>query len=90
SVDQGLNPVDPRFSFFLRAFYPKEPSLALVEFLYARFKNIKVGFHHCKSLFVAPFPGWRIRLCLLRLQRIPHFTLVLFAVAPLMSGSNSL
>ncbi|RWV97851.1 hypothetical protein GW17_00039334 [Ensete ventricosum] len=29
SIDQGLNPVDPRFSFFLRALYPKEPSLAL-------------------------------------------------------------
>ncbi|RWV82405.1 hypothetical protein GW17_00056100, partial [Ensete ventricosum] len=28
--------------FFLRALYPKEPSLALVEFLQARFKNIKV------------------------------------------------
>ncbi|RWW67981.1 hypothetical protein BHE74_00024524 [Ensete ventricosum] len=41
-VDQGLNPVDPRFSFFLRALYPKDPSFALVEFLQARFKNIKL------------------------------------------------
>ncbi|RWW37934.1 hypothetical protein BHE74_00056875 [Ensete ventricosum] len=43
SVDQGLDLVDPRFSFFLRALYPKEPSLALVEFLQARFKNVKRG-----------------------------------------------
>ncbi|RWV92851.1 hypothetical protein BHE74_00001272 [Ensete ventricosum] len=42
-------------SFFLRALYPKEPSLALVEFLEARFKNIEAGFHRCKSLLVAPF-----------------------------------
>ncbi|RWW85249.1 hypothetical protein BHE74_00006089 [Ensete ventricosum] len=45
-----------RDSFFLRALYPKEPSLALVEFLQARFKNIEVGFHHCKPLLVAFFP----------------------------------
>ncbi|RWW11458.1 hypothetical protein GW17_00024931 [Ensete ventricosum] len=50
SVDQGLNPVDLRFSFFLRALYPKEPSLALIEFLKTRFKNIKAGFHRWKSL----------------------------------------
>ncbi|RZS21820.1 hypothetical protein BHM03_00054505 [Ensete ventricosum] len=56
SVDQGLDPIDPRFSFFLRALYPKDPSLALVEFLQARFKNIETGFHRCKSLFVALFP----------------------------------
>ncbi|RRT37372.1 hypothetical protein B296_00053420 [Ensete ventricosum] len=41
-VDSGLNLVDSRFSFFLRALYPKEPLLALVEFLQARFKNIKI------------------------------------------------
>ncbi|RWW56617.1 hypothetical protein BHE74_00036653, partial [Ensete ventricosum] len=90
SVDQGLNLFYPRFSFFLRALYPKESSLPLVELLQGRFKNIEAGFHRCKSLFVAPFPSWRTRLRLLRSRRIPNFTLVLFAVALLMSGSNSL
>ncbi|RRT60294.1 hypothetical protein B296_00037341 [Ensete ventricosum] len=90
SVDQGLNSVDPRFSFFLRALYPKEPSLALVEFLQARFKNIEAGFHRRKSLLVAPFPSWRTRLCFLRSRRVPNFTLVMFTVALLMSGSSNL
>ncbi|RWV80900.1 hypothetical protein GW17_00057749 [Ensete ventricosum] len=52
SIDQGLNPVYPRFSFFLRALYPKESSLRLVEFLQARFKNIEAGFHRCLSLWL--------------------------------------
>ncbi|RZR86020.1 hypothetical protein BHM03_00013122 [Ensete ventricosum] len=90
SIDQGLDPVDLRFSFILRALYPKESSLPLVEFLQGRFKNIEEGFHHCKSLFVAPFPNWRTRLRLLRSRRISNFTLILFAVALLMSGSNNL
>ncbi|RRT78241.1 hypothetical protein B296_00013507 [Ensete ventricosum] len=62
SIDQGLNPVYPRFSFFLRALYPKESSLRLVEFLQARFKNIEAGFHRCNlgekpvhhKLFLSP------------------------------------
>ncbi|RWW46642.1 hypothetical protein BHE74_00047409, partial [Ensete ventricosum] len=90
SVNQGLNPVYPRFSFFLRALYPKESSLPLVEFLQARFKNIEAGFHYCKSLFMAPFPSWCTRLRLLRSRRISHFTLVLFAAEHLMSDSNGL
>ncbi|RWW41591.1 hypothetical protein BHE74_00052907 [Ensete ventricosum] len=89
-VDSGLNLVNPRFSFFLRALYPKKPSLALVEFLQARFKNIEASFHLCKPLLMAPFPGWNSRLRILRSLRIPNFTLVLFADALLMSGSNSL
>ncbi|RZS00548.1 hypothetical protein BHM03_00030269, partial [Ensete ventricosum] len=48
SVDQGLNPIYLRFSFFLRALYPKESSLPLFKFLQARFKNIKAGFHRYK------------------------------------------
>ncbi|RWV84432.1 hypothetical protein GW17_00053853 [Ensete ventricosum] len=90
SVDQGLDPVDLRFSFFLRALYPKEPSLALVEFLQARFKNIEAGFHRSKPLFVAPFSSWRTRLCILCSRRVPNFTLVMFTVALLMSSSSSL
>ncbi|RWV87097.1 hypothetical protein GW17_00050949 [Ensete ventricosum] len=88
SVDQGLDHIDPRFSFFLRVLYPKESSLALVEFLQARFKNIEVGFYRCKSLFV--YSNWCIRLCLLRSRRVPNYTFILFAVALLMSGSSSL
>ncbi|RWW03806.1 hypothetical protein BHE74_00027896 [Ensete ventricosum] len=90
SIDQGLNPVYPRFSFFLRALYPKESLLLLVEFLQARFKNIEASFHHCKSLFVALFLSWRTRLCIFRSQRIHDFTLALFATMLLMNGSNSL
>ncbi|RWW23841.1 hypothetical protein BHE74_00051458 [Ensete ventricosum] len=86
SIDQGFNFLDLRFSFFLRALYPKELSLTLVEFLQAYFKNIKVGFHRCKSLLMALFPEWR----LLRSRRIPDFTLVLFTVTLLISDSNSL
>ncbi|RWV95348.1 hypothetical protein GW17_00042031 [Ensete ventricosum] len=89
SVDHGFNFLDSRFSFFLRALYPKEPSLALVEFLQARFKNIEAGFRRCKSLFVALFPDWRSRWCLLRSRRIPNFTLILFTAALLLSDSNS-
>ncbi|RRT81203.1 hypothetical protein B296_00009177 [Ensete ventricosum] len=89
-VDQGFNFLDPRFSFFLRALYPKEPSLTLVEFLQAHFKNIEVGFRCCKSLFVALFLDWRSRWRLLCLWRIPNFMLVLFTVALLMSDSKSL
>ncbi|RRT54747.1 hypothetical protein B296_00039437 [Ensete ventricosum] len=87
SVDQGLDPIDPRFSFFIRALNPKDPSLALVEFLQARFKNIETGFHHYKSLFMASFPSWRTRLRLLRSRRVPNFMLVLFATVLHMSGS---
>ncbi|RWW31568.1 hypothetical protein GW17_00003805 [Ensete ventricosum] len=90
SIDQGLDPVDPRFSFSLRALYPNDPSLALVEFLQAHFKNIEVGFHRCKSLFVAPFSSWHTRLCLIRSRRVPNSTLVLFTIALLMSGFSSL
>ncbi|RRT63163.1 hypothetical protein B296_00029328 [Ensete ventricosum] len=61
SVDQGFNFLDLRFSFFLQALYPKEPSLALAEFLHARFKNIEESFYRCKSLLVALFPDWRSR-----------------------------
>ncbi|RWW67172.1 hypothetical protein BHE74_00025402 [Ensete ventricosum] len=78
SIDQGFNFLDPRFSFFLRALYPKEPSLALVEFLQTRFKNIKADFRCYKSLLVALFPNWCSRWRLLRKRRIPNFTLVLF------------
>ncbi|RWV91183.1 hypothetical protein GW17_00046549 [Ensete ventricosum] len=35
--------------------YLKEPSLALAEFLQARYKDIEVGFLHYKPLLVAPF-----------------------------------
>ncbi|RRT38193.1 hypothetical protein B296_00050087 [Ensete ventricosum] len=90
SIDQGFNFLNPRFTFFLRALYPKEPSLTLVEFLQARFKNIEAGFHRCKSLLVALFLGWRSRWCLLRSRRILDFTLVLFIAALLISDSNSL
>ncbi|RWV88851.1 hypothetical protein GW17_00049033 [Ensete ventricosum] len=76
SIDSGLNLVDLRFGFFLLALYPKEPSLALVEFLKARFKNIEVGFRHWKPLIVALFPSWCSRLCLFYSRRIPNFTLV--------------
>ncbi|RZR98314.1 hypothetical protein BHM03_00027634 [Ensete ventricosum] len=89
-INQGFNFLDPRFSFFLRALYPKEPLLALVEFLHARFKNIKAGFRHYKSLLMALFPGWRSRWRFLHSWRIPNFTHVLFIAALLMSGSNSL
>ncbi|RRT45081.1 hypothetical protein B296_00031651 [Ensete ventricosum] len=65
-------------------------SLAFVELLQTHFKNIEAGFHHCKSLLVASFPGWRSRLRLLRSRRIPNFSLILFAAAILMSASNSL
>ncbi|RWV87401.1 hypothetical protein GW17_00050600, partial [Ensete ventricosum] len=86
--DSTLSIRDSAYSYELST--PKKPSLALVEFLQARFKNIKMGFHRRKPLFVAPFPGWRTRLCLLCLWRIPNFTLILFVVALLMSSSNSL
>ncbi|RWW41412.1 hypothetical protein BHE74_00053111 [Ensete ventricosum] len=90
SIDQGFNFLNPRFSFFLRALYLKEPSLTLVEFLQARFKNIEAGFRRCKSLIVALFPGWRSRWCLLRSRRILDFTLVLFIAALLIIDSNNL
>ncbi|RRT34640.1 hypothetical protein B296_00057734 [Ensete ventricosum] len=90
SVDQGFNFLDSRFNFFLRALYPKEPSLALVEFLQARFKNIEVCLCRYKSLLVALFPDWCSRWCLLYSRRIPNFTLVLFTTALLMSDSKSL
>ncbi|RWV90866.1 hypothetical protein GW17_00046893 [Ensete ventricosum] len=57
SIDLGLNLVDPRFSFFLRALYPEEPSWALVEFLQTRFKNIKAGFYRYKPLLMDSFPS---------------------------------
>ncbi|RZR91261.1 hypothetical protein BHM03_00019374 [Ensete ventricosum] len=85
SVDEGLNLVDPRFSFFLRALYLKDPSLVLVEFIQTRFKNEGLVFG-----IVASFLGWHSRLHPLRLRRISNFSLILFAIALFMSGSNSL
>ncbi|RWW09910.1 hypothetical protein BHE74_00009413 [Ensete ventricosum] len=52
------------------------------------FKNIKAGLRRCKSLLMALFPGcsrWRLHS-----WRIPNFMLVLFTVALLVNGSNSL
>ncbi|RZS08943.1 hypothetical protein BHM03_00039989 [Ensete ventricosum] len=49
-IDQGLNPVDPRFNFFLRALYPKEPSLALIEFLQVSlWLRFSIGAPDCAS-----------------------------------------
>ncbi|RRT57474.1 hypothetical protein BHE74_00043418 [Ensete ventricosum] len=90
AIDKGLNLVDLRFRFFLQALHPEEPSLALVKVLQTRFKNIMAGFHRYKPLLVVFFPSWRSKLRLLRSRRIPNFSLVLFAIALLMSGSNSL
>ncbi|CAL9075037.1 unnamed protein product, partial [Musa textilis] len=57
------------------ALYAKKPTLALVEFIQARFKNIQAGFHRCDPLSMALSSGWRSGLRLLRSWRVAHFSL---------------
>ncbi|URE40114.1 GDP-fucose protein O-fucosyltransferase [Musa troglodytarum] len=86
---EGLNLVDPGFSFFLRALYPKKLSFVMVEFLQARFKNIQAGFRHRESLFMALISGWHSRLRLLRSRQVANFLLIMFAVTLLLNGSKN-